>query len=176
MLAPINNANGYVHKRLLKHGFQFLKHPVEDAFVYVMKTENTPEYTNITKFKIPEKILNILRPISISDFLHFKIKDLHIDKINKSKHFVSTSNQTTLILSKSKNQKRFQLVTPKHSYNKTVDNNLVEELLQTSDGNIYHQLPYNGQKTKFHITKPHDKTILSNEEFEAVKEKALSEI
>ena len=81
MLAPINNANGYVHKRLLKHGFQFLKHPVEDAFVYVMKTENTPEYTNITKFKIPEKILNILRPTSISDFLHFKIKDLHIDNL-----------------------------------------------------------------------------------------------
>lgn len=176
MLSPINNTNSYVHKRLIKHGFQFLKHPVEDNFVYMIKTENTPEFTNIVKFKIPNAILNILRPTSISDFLHFKIKDLHIDKINKGKHFISTSKDKTILLSKNKNYKKAQIITPKVSYNKMTENNLTEELLQTTDGSIYHQMPYNGQKTKFNINKPQDKTLLTNEDFEAIKEKLLKKI
>ena len=170
MLTPINNTNSYVYKRLIKHGFQFLKHPIKDNFSYIVKVENTPEYTNVTKFKIPNEILNILRPTSIKDFLHFKIKDLHIDKIKNTKHFVSTNNEKTTILSKNKYLKKLQLITPKYSYNKVTENNFTEELLQTADGNIYHQMPYNGQKTMFHISKPQDKTLLSNEEFKNIKE------
>lgn len=170
MLAPINNTNSYVHKRLIKHGFQFLKHPIKDNFSYIMKVENTPEYTNITKFKIPNEILNILRPTSIKDFLHFKIKSLHVNKTNKTKHFVSTNGEKMAVLSKSRHSKSTQLITPQYSYRKTSENNFTEELLQTVDGNIYHQMPYNGQKTMFHISKPQDKTLLSNEDFKRIKE------
>ena len=173
MITQINNTNSYIHKRLIKHGFQFLKHPIEDNFSYIMKVENTSEYTSINKFKIPNEILNILRPTSIKDFLHFKIKSLHVNKTNKTKHFVSTNGEKMAVLSKSRHSKSTQLITPQYSYRKTSENNFTEELLQTTDGHIYHQMPHNRQKTMFHISKPQDKTLLSSKDFETIKEGIL---